>query len=109
MNYDPNLVLSGRMAKQLVKLTFGEWEYRKTIETVVSGNCRGLNVIDCAIENVYDHLKSDRWNNKEIVLAKEDGKELVCPDEEYDSYNFLKDMLIAAEIINIRPEEEAVK
>ncbi|EEQ3874799.1 DUF5406 domain-containing protein, partial [Escherichia coli] len=32
MNYDPNLTLYGRMAKQTVLLTFGLWEYRETFE-----------------------------------------------------------------------------
>jgi hypothetical protein len=105
MNYDPNFVLSGRMAQQRVRLTFGTWEFRKTVETVVGGNCRGMTVIDCAIEDVYERLDTDNWGAKEIVLVKEDGDELTCPDEEYDGYEFLKNMLIAAEIVSIEPEE----
>jgi hypothetical protein len=105
MNYDPNLVLSGRRAKQSVRLTFGIWDYRKTVETVVSGNCRGLTVIECAIENVYENLGNNGWGNKEIVLLTEDGKELACSDDDYDDYEFLEEKLISAEIIGIEPEQ----
>jgi hypothetical protein len=59
MNYDPNLVLCGRTAKQRVRLTFGSWDCRKTVEAAVSGNCRGLDVIECAVETVYDRLGDD--------------------------------------------------
>jgi hypothetical protein len=105
MNYDPNLVLSGRMAKQKVKLNFGVWDYRTTVSTVVCGNCQGLCVIDGAVDNIYESLATDGWGNKAIVLTREDGEELVCPDGEYDSCEFLKNMLIAAEIVDIKPEE----
>jgi hypothetical protein len=45
MNYDPNMFCCGRMSNQTVRFVFGTWEYRKTIDTVVSGNCQGLDVI----------------------------------------------------------------
>jgi hypothetical protein len=105
MNYDPNLVYCGRMAEQKVRLTFGQWDYRKTVETVVGGNCRGLEVIDCAVDNVYEDLDSDMFENKEILLTKDDGEELLCSDDEGEDMNFLKNMLIAAEIIDIKPDE----
>jgi hypothetical protein len=108
MNYDPNLVLCGRTAKQRVRLTFGQWDYRKTIETIASGNCQGLDVIECAAETVYDRLGDDVMGNKEIRLAREGGEELICSDgaRGCDGYSFLKEMLIAAEIIDIKPETE---
>ncbi|SQM81178.1 Uncharacterised protein [Escherichia coli] len=56
MNYDPNLTLYGRMAKQTVLLTFGLWEYRETFEVSVGGNLTGLDVISCAIESLYATL-----------------------------------------------------
>jgi hypothetical protein len=109
MNYDPNLVLCGRMAKQRVKLTFGMWEHRATVETVVGGNCTGAYVIEGAIENVYEHLDYDNHENKEIILTKEGEEELTCSDDEGEEEQWLKKMLIAAEIIDITPEKEDEK
>lgn len=53
MNYDPNMTLCGRLAKQTVRLTLGLWEYRQTFEITVGGNLMGLDVITCAIESLY--------------------------------------------------------
>jgi hypothetical protein len=96
MNYDPNFVLCGRMAEQHVRLTFGRWEYRKTIETVVGGNCTGLDVIECAIANVYEYLTCDIWDNKQIIMTKEGEEELLCSEDEGGGDDWLKSMLIAA-------------
>ncbi|EKF2990675.1 DUF5406 family protein, partial [Escherichia coli] len=48
MNYDPNMTLCRRMARQTVRLTLGQWEYRETFEVDVVGNLTGLDVITCA-------------------------------------------------------------
>lgn len=56
MNYDPNMVNSGRTATQRVRLTFGVWDYRKTMDVLVRGNITGLQVIEAAIDNAYAEL-----------------------------------------------------
>lgn len=101
MDYDPNLTTSGRMAKQRVRLTFALWQYRHTVEVEVGGNCTGLDVIECAVGNVYDGLPS----NTEIVLTDQEGETLGCRDDDLEGEDWLKDMLIAAEIISIQPQE----
>jgi hypothetical protein len=105
MDYDPNMTNSGRMAKQTVRLTFGMWQYRKTIETDVGGNCTGLTVIDCAVENVCEALPENRYGSPYLVMEAPDNPEetLQCEDDEDRGEDWLKDMLIAAEIIAIRP------
>lgn len=102
MNYDPNLVLCGRMAKQTVRLTFGNWQARCVKETVVSGNCTGFDVIEAAVENIYEELPTDKWGSKTIVMESSDDT-LECSDDDGREEMWLKDMLIAAEIVSIEP------
>ena len=102
MNYDPNLVFCGRMATQTVRLTFGQWEYRMTMDVNVGGNCRGLSVIEAAVERAYDELPDAPHASeaKIIILTNADGERLDCEEDDED---WLQNMLIAAEIIDIRP------
>jgi hypothetical protein len=116
MNYDPNMTNSGRMAKQTVRLTFGMWEYRKTMEVEVGGNCTGLAVIECAVSIAYGQLEQRGLYGSKQTMAVIDMPSLKDPDDElecdegsegYDRLrgeDWLKDMLISAEIIAIRPE-----
>lgn len=112
MNYDPNLVLCGRRAIQNVRLTFGLWEYRAVMEVEVGGNCTGMTVIDCAVGIAYDQLEQrgiygsdDTYAVITLVKAGEAGAEMECEDDEGNFDEWLKDMLIAAEITAIRPKE----
>ena len=102
MNYDPNLVSCGRMATQTVRLTFGQWEYRKTMEVTVGGNLQGLSVIEAAIENALDELLEGCIEYATIILVNEKGDELSCELDEIND-DCLRDMLISAEIIDIQP------
>lgn len=106
MNYDQNLVLCGRMARQTVRLTFGMWEYRKEEEVVVEGNCLGLEVIDSAVEAVYERLPEDRHGMKSLDMTAPCEDVLQCDDEEMQEEYWLKNMLVKAEIVSI---EEAKK
>lgn len=65
MDYDPNLNFCGRTTVQTVKLTFGQWDYRLTLETKVGGNCSGLTVIQAAVENFID----DGLESVDLVLS----------------------------------------
>ena len=105
MNYGPNLVYCGRMATQTVRLTFGIWEHRKIMDVTVGGNCRGLDVIKAAVENAYELLPAapHASESKTITLTDASGEDLECVEDEGD---WLKNMLIAAEIIDIRPSKE---
>lgn len=113
MDYDPNLTLCGRMARQKVRLTFGIWEYRKTVEVEVGGNCTGLTVIDCAAGMAYEQLEQRPFYNHDrghddnyavIVMENADGDTLDTGDEDLQGEDWLKDMLISAEIISIEPD-----
>ena len=107
MDYDPNLTYSGRMALQTVRLTFGLWKYRHIATVIVDGNCRGLNVVEGAIEAFYDKLQPNQHNNyKSFHMTDPEGNVLTCDECEADrdAGDWLKDMLIAAEIIDIKPK-----
>lgn len=107
MNYDPNLTLCGRMAKQTVRLTFGLWEYRETFEVTVGGNLTGLDVISCAIESLYATLPYEEVRDKRTgetdIMATINIGELTCQDEDLSGELWLAAMLISAEIISIEP------
>lgn len=112
MNYDPNLVLCGRRAIQAVRLTFGIWNYRAVMEVDVGGNCTGMTVIDCAVSIAYDQLEQrciygsdDTYAVITLVKAGDAQIEMECEDDEGHRDEWLKDMLVAAEIIAIRPKE----
>lgn len=110
MNYDPNLVLCGRMAKQVVRLTFGLWEYRTVIEVTVGGNCTGQTVIACAAGIAYETLEqmgiygSDHTYATIQMTHPDTGEVMESDDDEDRGEEWLRDMLIAAEIVSIRPD-----
>lgn len=106
MNYDQNLVFCGGMVKQTVRLTFGMWEYRAEKEAVVGGNCLGLEVIETAVESVYENLPEDRHGAKELVMKNDEGTSLQCCDEEEAGEYWLKNMLVKAEIVSIEEVEK---
>jgi hypothetical protein len=112
MNYDPNLARD--MAKQTVRLTFGVWRYRTAIEVLVGGNCLGHRVIECAVGSAYEDLptKTYRDGKKKVKAAFIDlkapnGDIIQCEDDDNKEEDWLKDMLISAEIVSITPDPES--
>ena len=97
MDYDPNL----KWGRQTVKLVFGQWRYRKEVLIDVGGNCTGLAVIEAAIGNFYEACSSDGDFEFELELEDTEGGLLICEDEEGKGEDWLKDMLICAEIVAI--------
>ncbi len=117
MNYDPNLTCSGKMATQQVRLTFGCWNYRAVLEVSVGGNCTGLAVIDCAVGNAYDTLQQHSMFGTDKTCAVINMVDPAAPDSELEcseddgsdrfrGEDWLKDLLISAEIISITPKAE---
>lgn len=107
MNYDPNMTMCGRLTKQTVRLTFGQWKYRQTYEVVVGGNLTGLDVITCAVESLYASLPCDYFHDdtgEEQAVATIAIGDLECSDEECLGEQWLGEMLVAAQIINIEPD-----
>lgn len=110
MNYDPNLTTSGKMANQTIILTFQQWEYKVEKSIKVGGNQTGLNIIDLALETLYEELPtnaygaiSDFSQAAYIELTDSSGDVLTCDDEELKGEEWLKEMLVKAEIVDIQP------
>lgn len=104
-NYDPNIA----WAKQLVRVTLMQWDYRATVETVVGGNCQGFEIFECAIGNAYDGLPTRKYDGDEyphVVLTRADGDTLECEDEELTGEDWLKRMVVGIEIIGQEPESK---
>ena len=104
MNYDPNMTMCGNIAKQTVRLTFGQWQYRGTMDVEIGGNCMGFSVIDSAAYAAFEKCWSEDDEIARIVLTDADGNTLSCTDYEDRCEDWLKDMLLAAEIISIRAD-----
>lgn len=110
MNYDPNYTLCGRMAKQTVRLTFGQWRHRGTFDVSVSGNITGLEVIRAAVDSLFESLSTVPFFNDETgendKMSTISLGRLQCMDDDLRREEWLADMLISAEIIAIEPEAE---
>jgi hypothetical protein len=101
MNYDPNMIACGRTAKQTVHLVFGLWEYRKAIDVIVNSNLTGFDVIDAAVCVAFDSLDTDIRGNARIIMKKGEREDLDCVDDEDEGDEWLRCMLISAEILSI--------
>lgn len=111
MNYDPNLNMSGRKSVQTVKLTLGQWDYRKEIIVEVRGNCSGLDVLRGAVNNAYENLKFvkckfARGGEYATVSLENSDSSLECSDDEIEGEYWFERMVIAVEIIEIKRLKE---
>lgn len=112
INFDPNFVYCGRMVTQKVRLTFGQWTKRATVEVEVGGNCRGASIVESAVLQAHDDLTEafdareekgeNEWRHPYLLLEDEEGG-LV---HEMEGEDDLGDLLIAFEIISYEPEKK---
>lgn len=102
VNFDPNFTMCLHQARKTIRCTFGLLDYRKTVEVAIAGNAIGFSCIEAAIVEIYE--QSEEAGEARIDLVREsDGEVLICIDDEDRGYDWLCDMLIAAEIIGIEP------
>lgn len=90
------------MAKQTVELTFQVDDYVATKTATVGGNCLGFSVIESAVENVFDDLGGE---DGELTLTRPNGDTTSVELWEFE----LKDLLVAARITSIEPDEKLMK
>lgn len=112
INFDPNMVLCGRQVVQTVRLTFAQWQYRAVREVQIGGNCRGLDVIDAAVEQAANDLleefeqreetDTNEWTHPYLIL--ESDEEDLTHELEEDAADDLKQLLVAAEIIEFKEQ-----
>lgn len=100
-NYDPAMVSYPRRAAQKVRVTLGAWDYRKTVDVVIGGNCMGIPVLEAAADQVKTLFPTG------VVLERENGDTLQV---ELDmGPDFMDDLIIGVEVIAIVPWTEREK
>lgn len=97
---DPNI----RWAKKTLRMTFMQWGYKVTHDASVGGNCSAMSNLDAALSNLYDKLPPDSWGVPYLVLEDSNGDSLQNGDDERRAEDWLMDMLVSAELVNIEPE-----
>ena len=99
--HDPNL----RWANKTFRLTFRLWAYGGQFDAKVGGNCPAFTSLDCALSNFYDSLPESRFGAKQLTLTRADGDTLLCEDDEEREDDWLMEMLVCAELIDLQPEK----
>lgn len=97
-DYSPNI----RWGKQHVEIILKQWRYEARFVELVGGNCTGMDVLECALDNLYDRL-AERSDPAEVMLLAPDGDTLLCVDDEHKSNDWLKAMCISLRIIAYDP------
>lgn len=107
-SYDPNIT----WADHTVEITYQLWDYAKTVEVRVSGNCRGFDILESAFAQHAEGTEFDS-DDPEIILSRpaEDGSDepdtLECtPDEDDCVEHWLRKLCVGIRIV--KHEREAV-
>ena len=105
INYDPNLFR--KFHKKTVKLIFGLWEYRLETTVVATGNIMGADLITFAVEKAYAGLETNAWGSPKLIMTDAAGDTLLVEqdNDDADGEDWLKKMLVAAEIVSIEAEK----
>lgn len=110
--------------EHVVRVTLGVDTYRAYYEVQIGGNCHGFSVIDTAVEDIYDQLmKIENEKNPQegtdddededyederrylaIELKDAKGDTLIVEKDE-EGYDWIKGMVVAAEIISYKKEK----
>jgi len=98
LSFDPNVNYSGNTCNKTVRLTFGCWDYRLTVEQIVKGNTAGCDVIRYACE-----LYAEGTAETGIVMTNAGGDTCQFEDDDDKYEEWLHPYLIAAEIIALEP------
>ena len=97
MDYDQNLTMCGRVATQVVCLTFAVGTFRRSEMVSVHGNQMGLDAIAQAVERVCVRPEGESFK----LLDGPDA--LYCDDDDEMGAEWLNRFLISAEITSISP------
>lgn len=96
--YSPNI----RWGKQHVEIILKQWKYESRFVKQIGGNCTGMDVLDCALDDLYDDLADGR-DVPEVILTAPDGETLSCMDEEGLGERWLKRMCVSLRIVAYDP------
>jgi hypothetical protein len=98
-NYSPNT----RWGQQHVEVTFKMWTYSATRTVTVGGNCLGFTVLEAAVSQIYDDLRSKGGDMATIILTDPAGKEMEAQDDEDKEDEWLKAMVVSLRIVAYDP------
>ena len=103
--YDPNI----RWATTTVEITYMYWDYSLKVQIEVGGNCRGMSILNAAVERHAEELYDAQGEYPLLFLTKpaEDGTgedTLECSDEEDDIEEWLNNLCVGVEIISHIPK-----
>ncbi|HAP3771978.1 TPA: DUF5406 domain-containing protein [Enterococcus faecalis] len=105
-NYDPNI----RWGLHTIKVSFQRWDYKGYVTFVKGGNCKGLDILELEVDDLYDKKFKENPINFRLLGAGDDGEEWFAmtlknnEDELFieDEWKCLKDYLLGIEIIDFK-------
>jgi hypothetical protein len=95
--------------KAVIEVTLKQWAYEKTFTLHVGGNCKGFDILEAAVDMIYDHIL-DTEDDASVVLTDGKGDTLLCSDEEDRGEYWIKKMVASVRIVDyIQPTLNEVR
>ena len=109
-NYNPNI----QWGIHTIKLSFQQWDYKGFITFEKGGNCKGLDILELDVDDLYEKKFKENPANFRLLGADDDGEEwfamtLKNDKEELlveDEWYRLKDYIVGVEIVDFVEEEK---
>lgn len=96
--YSPN----ARWGDHVVAVTLKQWDYERTYEVRVGGNCRGQDVLRAAVERLEEELLEVIERGEYVTLARNQDGDLLEFDE--NSEIDVPSMVVSARVVAFEPE-----
>lgn len=98
--YSPNI----KWGKQSVEIVLMAWRYKAAFILEIGGNSTGFRVIEHAINTLYERLYPTEGDGPaSVTLTNEAGDTMVCEDEDDLEDEWLRRMIVSAQIIEWTP------
>jgi hypothetical protein len=97
--------INARWAEKTFRLTFRCWGYTAQHDVTVGGNCLAMDNLGCALGRLYDRLPLSRDDVSQLLLTDDKGDTLLCEDDEDGDEQWLLEMLVCAELIDVAPDK----
>jgi hypothetical protein len=101
--HDPNMY----WYKCTYAITLMMWDYSKTFEVEVGGNVLGFDLLETAVDALYDDLEVDDDGRIVVELENPDGETLICQDDEGQEESWLKEMVVS--VVLVKQEKEDLR
>lgn len=98
--YDPAITRQ----RQTVEIMLMQWDHSAVFKVSVGGNCHGMDVIECAIGNIFESLPVDEYGLPNVMLTSPTGNTLFCVDDDERGEDWLKNMIVSAKILGYEPK-----